>query len=435
MLAGVLIGRSIGPPPVAFPEPDEARDADAVRASVDEALDEPRAFPRAGRLIRIFEGLTPANAKGAAESISARSGRWDPVDLQLFLSAWALVDPLAAVREVESWPIRSRREIGLTIAMREWAASGGGIDAAAYFQSIRDPDTRAMAAGPLVRGWALSGDVQGALTLAHRLWHGQGQLDVVDGFVRGALLARGAEDVLALARAVEPNRRGAFEQRLARVALNLAGREDPQAAARLYAALLRESVSSEDAVEGGEEAGAGAERGAWLGGMLDRVAGLWRNQDARAALVWILTETADAPQAERLRALSETMSTWALRDPDAAVAWFETERGALDATGALDPVDSALVAGLVRARSRAQPAQAGRWAARIGEGVEGVDRLALMARVARLWARQDPEATLAWLEDLPRLDERQRARLRRAAERGARAGEPDPDESASDPMS
>ncbi|MBY0401775.1 hypothetical protein K2X89_15895, partial [Myxococcota bacterium] len=173
-LVAFSIGKGLGPAPIGFPDPSEARSADEMEAAVGEALAEPRAFPRTSALIRLYEGLSAANVEGAARAVEARAGEYDPVDLQLFLTAWTHLDPAAAMRAVQAWPIRSRRELGIRVVMREWAASGRQIEAGGYFDSLTDPTQRELAAGPLVRGWALAGDAEGALALALRFWEADG---------------------------------------------------------------------------------------------------------------------------------------------------------------------------------------------------------------------------------------------------------------------
>ena len=379
LLAGYFLGQSIGPAPVEFPDPTEARTAAEMEAAVNEALIEPRAFVRVGTLTRLFEGLSLENVDGAASAITTRAGRWDPIDLQLFLAAWIQLDPEAAIRNVTAWPIKSRRAIGLNLAIREWAASGEGIAAANYAQGMLDEDTRSKLAGPLVRGWALSGDFQGALNLTHRLYHADEARDVVDGFVRGVLQVRGAAPILKIAQQAAAQGEGPFEQRLVRVALNLAAREDAVAASKTYSEIT-----------------AGGPPPEYLKGHLDLLAGLRRNDDERGALTWVLSE---APGEERSIALTKTISTWATRDYDSAWTWFNEQRGpfSIDDTGVLEETDSVLLTGLVRKLARTSPPEASRWAMRIRPGG---DRDKMLSRVVRLWSHQDKVAVAVWVDDL-----------------------------------
>ncbi|MEE8166552.1 MAG: hypothetical protein V3T64_13365 [Myxococcota bacterium] len=393
LLLGFVVGRMVGPPAIVFPAVDEARDAVAMENAVRSALVEPRAFSRASTLIRLFEGLTQENVVGASRAVTARAAREDPVDLLLFLTAWVHLDPLAAVREVESWPIQSRREIGIKTAIREWAASGRQLEAADYFQTITDPDLRAAAAGPLVRGWALGGTAREALGLAQRLWNSEAQLDVVDGFVRGVLHSGGPEAAIGIAGTVAAKADGDFEQRLARVTLSLTGLEDPVAAAGLYDELTRMGPTE------------------WLSGSLARLAESWGNDDPQAALEWLLTR---ADSAERSGALGKTMGRWAIRDFDTAWAWFAIRRGAAQGDAALGATDSTLLAGLLRRMARIRPVEASRWVTRLRDAS---DRDGLMLRVAFFWSSFDPVSALQWIDGLT-LPAEQRDRLRQAVEGG-----------------
>ncbi|MBJ19129.1 MAG: hypothetical protein CL933_06845 [Deltaproteobacteria bacterium] len=392
LLLGYFLGGSAGPGAVEFPDPNEARDAAQMERAVAEALAEPRAFPRASRLIRLMEGINAENVEGAVRAVSARVAGGDPVDLQLVLTAWVHLDPHTAIDHVRGWPMRLHREIGIRTVIREWAASGGRIAAAAYFETVTDSDVRAIAAGPLVRGWALAGDNRGALELAHRLWHGEGQRDVVSGLMRGVLHASDTSGALALARSTDPNRRGQFERQLARDTLRLVGRENPVAAAAFYSEL-------EDAAQSD-----------WLAGSLAPLAGSWRNRDPQATLEWLLTRQEDS---ERLDALTKTIATWGRQDLEEAWAWFEARFGGASAEQDLSTLESTLLAGLLRSMARTHPSDAARWVGRIRAGE---DRSALFIRVSYFWSIEDGEAALDWIETLE-IPEELRARMLQAAER------------------
>lgn len=98
-LVGFYLGRSTGAPTIEFPDPDEGRSAAEMGEEVARTLREPRAFARASRLVRLFETLTTGNIEAAAQAVRQRAGDEDPVDLQLFLSAWTHLDATGAMRE------------------------------------------------------------------------------------------------------------------------------------------------------------------------------------------------------------------------------------------------------------------------------------------------------------------------------------------------
>lgn len=403
MMAGLgfFVGRGLAPSAIAFPDPEAGRSAEQMESEVAQALRESRAFPRASSLIRLFEGLTTENVEGAARAVRARSGERDPVDLQLFLTAWAHLDARAAMLEVQSWPIRSRRELGIRIVMREWAASGRALEAGNYYESLSDPDQRVLAAGPLVRGWVLGGDLEGALELARRFWESEPRIDVVEALLQGTLHRESAEGVLALARQLDPQAGGEFDQRIALTALRLAGRENPVATAAYYDELARNGPSP------------------WLAGNLVRIAGLLRNADPEAALEWLLPKPESA---ERSRALTETTGTWARRDLDAAWKWFEAHSSVdRDGNEPLSTTDSFMLVGLVRRMARTRPAEAAGWAVRLRPES---GRIAMLRRVAYFWSASDPTAADRWLAGLE-LKDAERARIDDAARWGrSQKGDP-----------
>lgn len=393
---GVLVGRGIGPAPVEFPSVEEARSETAMFEAVEDALREPRGFVRAATLTRLFEGLSPANLPGARRAIAARSAQSDPVDLQIFVSAWIQIEPEVAAREILSWPVKSRRQIAFNGAIREWAANGEGIAAANFVQQLEDLETRKAVLGPLVRGWALSGDVQGAVSLAERLWHEEDR-DVVDGFMRGLLHVAGPESTLDLVKQVLSRGQDPFQQRFVRVGLSLAGRESPEVAGELLSGAAEDGVLPE-----------------WLAPQLDETAKVWRATAPRETVEWLLDF---APGPIRNRALNESAGFWAVLDFESAWQWFQDERPAVRGTDELDGTDSALLAGLIRKLARLRPPEAAEWLPRLREGPL---RDAMARRIAFFWGAQDQSAASAWIDGLA-LSEKVSAPLREAVKRGVRS--------------
>ncbi len=375
---GFLLGRAVGPAPMSFPESAQGLSAAEMETSVLDALAEPRSFVRASRLTRLFEGLTVDNAVGAGRAVATRAARWDPVDLQVYLGARMLLDPDRAVEEVLAWPTRARREIGLKIALREWAASGRRLEAVDFVQTSLDPQLRGLVAGPLVRGWALSGDFEGALDLARRLSRLEGRLDVVDGLARGVLHVGGTAAALDLVREADPELGEAFLVRLHRATFHLVAREDPEVAAAFY----QESLA------------AAASPPVWLEGMLDRLAEIWRNEDSAGAVDWLLA----LPRSEeRDRVLGETMADWGIRDFDETWTWFRNERGPFEGTDTVVADDAVLLAALLPKMARTRPEQAAAWVVRLEPGPI---RDAMLIRVARFWAASDLRAARRWIARL-----------------------------------
>lgn len=395
-LGGFYVGKSLGPAPVVFADPSSARSAEEMEAEVAKALAEPRAFVRASALIRLGEGLSIENVEGLVRAVRSNAADNDPVDLQILLTAWTHLDPEAAMREVQSWPIRSRRETGMRVVMREWAATGKTLEAGNYYDTLTDPEQRTLMASPLVRGWALSGDAKGALGLAQRFFDSEEHRDTVEALVRGLIHAEGAEAVFALARSLDPQTGGKFPRRLARTTLDLAGREDPVAASRYYDELVAAGPTSP-----------------WLDGSLAAIAGLLRNETPEAAIAW-LGPKGESP--ERNRALTETMAAWAKRDLDAAWSAFEAGHGdaIADPARALTATESAQLAGILQRMARVRPEQAAPLALRLRTRSERIEAL---RRVAYFWSMKAPAEVDRWLTSLD-LDGPDRARVDEAARWG-----------------
>jgi len=356
--------------------PDKDRNSSEMEEAVRSAMTEPRAFERSRTLTHVLSGLEEDNVDGALRGMRTRSEFLDPVDLQVFLSAWARFDAPAAMRAAENWPSKAGREIGMRIVMREWAASGQVIQAGNYYQSLPSPESKSLAAGPLIRGWALSGDIDGALKRARLFWDQGEPIDVVDGFVRGALVSSGSEQLLERAVAMEPNRGGGFERRLMRVTLNLGARENPQAVGAAYASLEGEYPPE------------------WLGGALSVIARPWAETEPESAVGWLL-ERVDTP--ERTVALKEVMRRWAVQDLDAAWSWWTAEANRED-DGSADPaLRTILLPPILRGMARIRPVEASQW---VGEIEKPVQRAVLIPRIAYFWAKQDPRDAQEWIDGL-----------------------------------
>ena len=406
LVCGFLLGRVWGPSTVAFPDPEEGRTAAEMEEAVGAALDEPRAFPRSSALIRLYEGMTLQNVQGAMRALDARAGRFDPVDLQLFLTAWAHLDGRSAANTVRGWSPRSKRDLGLQIVLREWAASGQVLEAADFFRTLSDPQVRGVAAGPLARGWALSGDLDGALGFAGPLWRHDEQVDVSEGLVRGALQAVGAANTLRWVSGLDSGTRGGFEDRVILAALRHGAQERPADAASLYTRLE----------------GNGDSR--WLARSLSPIANSWAGEDPSSALDWLV---ARAESRERARALAQVMRVWALEDYESAWAWMTArqERGDGSEASLRDPTRAArqiLLAQLIRRMAQVDPAEA---SSRLDEIEDPSKRETLVYRIAYFWAARDLEAARAWVEGLS-LTASQRAEAARALDRLGGRGEGDP---------
>ena len=70
LLLGYFLGQRVGPAPIEFPDAGEIRNAAEMEHAVAEALQMPRAFPRAVSLVGLLKGLNEDNVEGAVHSQS-----------------------------------------------------------------------------------------------------------------------------------------------------------------------------------------------------------------------------------------------------------------------------------------------------------------------------------------------------------------------------
>ena len=353
-----------------------------MESAVRDAMREVSAFDRSRTLGRVLSGLNPANVDGAVRGMRSDSDQLEPIDLQLLLSAWTRFDAFSALSEAERWPSKTGRELGMRIVMREWAASGRVLDAVNYYQTLQDPETRALLAGPLLRGWAMSGDVDGALERARRIWELGEAEDSVDGFVRGAVTALGPEEMLERMSTLQAAGSGDFEQRLMRSTLNLSAREIPAATAEVYSELAGDMPPE------------------WLHGALKVIALSWAETDPQAAIEWLLKQP---DRTERTVALKQIMRTWTLRDLDAAWGWWLAEKELADERGIENaPLRSILLAPALRSMAEFRPVEASKWVEQV---TKPEARMVLIQRIAHFWALRDPEQAQAWVDGLGLSDE------------------------------
>ncbi|MFP8871259.1 MAG: hypothetical protein VCB43_07440 [Myxococcota bacterium] len=373
---GFLAGLGVGFAALHMPNSESHRDQAAMKQSVAAALEIPSAFKRADLLYQTFSVLDAENVRGAEQAMRASAESLNAVDLQVFLSAWTEIDGLAAMSAASAWPSEAGRKVGMRIVMREWAASGHAIEAGDYYHTVQNVDAKSMLAGPLARGWALSGDVDGAQFRVRLMWEQGEPPNTVDGFVRGALHAEGAEALIERVVSLDPDQGGEFEQRLTRVALNLAARENPLAASQAYAD-LEKSLTSD-----------------WLHGALLNIARPWSETEPAAALEWLISRT---PSPERTLALKEIIRGWAIVDLGAAWQWWSTRTDWPQALPGEEPSRSIVLTALLRRMAKVQPHEAARW---VHEVEKAGPRQTLLLRIAHFWALRDATEAKNWIGDL-----------------------------------
>ena len=278
--------------------------AEEMEAALDHVIRVPLAFERSRELIRLLERLTPENIGGALQVVAEHQELWDPVDLQLLTSAWTAMDPIGAAEETQTWRPEIRSEVAFRLVIREWATGDRQLAAVEYVQTLPDERLYALAGGPLIRGWALSGDGDYALEMARLLWDSRTRLDVVDGYCRGVVQSEGPDRLLEIVEALDPALEDPFDQRLARIGLIVAAPLRPEQAAVLLSRLIP-----------GDE-----ERQARFEPVVPRIASSWQEKGFEAPADWLATLPSSR---SRNNALAALLRDWRASAPSEMGTWFE----------------------------------------------------------------------------------------------------------------
>ncbi|MFK7897822.1 MAG: hypothetical protein AB8G23_18445, partial [Myxococcota bacterium] len=259
--------------------------------------------------------------------------------------------------------------------------------------TLNDPEIRRIAAGPLVRGWVLSGDTAGARAIALQMWSLTPRIDMAEALVRGVLQKQGAPGLLEMVDGLPPvdGEASGFDQRVVQVSLSLAGLEMPQEAAARYAKFEAEGQSE------------------LLAGSLKRIATTWIRSDAPAALNWLGEREASE---ERDRALMDGMRIYALSDLEAAKA--RRSKPVVTGDAKAEMVEQLELDPLLRRWARVDPEGAALWLDR----VTNLDQRAnLASRIVFFWAPKDRAAATGWLATQAYLTAEQRKEAEQAIER------------------
>ena len=276
-IAGFLIGRSIGPAPIEFSDPSDAPDARSMERAVREALAEPRAFPRTVALSQLMQKLSAENVDGARAVFDEKIAIAQSQDAQIFLAAWTHLDPYSAFDATLGWKSDKRREYGVGVIVREWAASGKAVEALTYLRQEADVETAKHAVIPLIRGWAQSGDIGGATRLAVDLARTGGEYPgLEEGLVRGVLGSKRVEETIRWAEDLAARDDSELGPAILQTSLLLVAAQAPERAIRWYEALEPRS---------------------WTQPILPTITGHWVDEDPRAAMTWRRCCCTQAPTA------------------------------------------------------------------------------------------------------------------------------------------
>lgn len=376
--------------PEAAPAPETARPASSVPEPSERPmhydefvrlLAEPDPFKRIERLAEWLPTLDEASLPAVRE-ILAQAGHLelDGAEYGLLMSFWSLYEPAEAANFALSDSPRGYRVTSTHAAVTRWFQVDPEAALPAVQTFAQQPnDWGAAAQIAMVRGWYESGQ-PGLLDYIHGLGDSFERQRALRAYANAVVRRDGAEKVVEWVESIDRN-----DDRYRLEAYRAAGKA--LAAFDVAAAVAFCDAHCEE------------EHGANLRTL---IAERWVRHDPGAALEWLAT----SPEGQDTSfAIRSTYATWAMLNPDPAVAWFKkrTENGMPEWLTPAVPVYSS-VAG-------EKDAQEGiKWASTIEDER---DREWAIAEVARKWWEREPEQAEAWLErdDTP-LSEEMRRRVR-----------------------
>ena len=380
-----------------------------------EILSEPGQTSRIMSLLEYYSDLDPSEFEGEVQKLQGLPMSQRMLAMNLLFSRWAENDPKGSWERSQQmgFPEMFMARAG---AVSGWAASNPEALAREYSNDPNEfgmgpggrgkGDTAAMIAGE----WAKQ-NPDAALKWAQTLDEGEAA-DAIGG-IFNELSQKDPQEALRMAATLDDNARGdAYESIAASWAISdyaaadrwISSLGEGQGKVRFAAIESLANASPSQAARETAKLPAGEERDE----LVAEVSREWARQDAPSAFEW-LTESGSEGAVEE--GIGRVVGALAREDPERVLDY-------IDSQDAGEVRDNA-VQGYVYGNRDASPADT----IRLAETISGEeDRQRAVTRVAYEWAREDPQATLQYLETTEVIGEESRQRISEMAERAA-AGE------------
>ena len=380
-----------------------------------EILSEPGQTSRIMSLLEYYSDLDPSEFEGEVQKLQGLPMSQRMLAMNLLFSRWAENDPKGSWERSQQmgFPEMFMARAG---AVSGWAASNPEALAREYSNNPNEfgmgpggrgkGDTAAMIAGE----WAKQ-NPDAALKWAQTLDEGEAA-DAIGG-IFNELSQKDPQEALRMAATLDDNARGdAYESIAASWAISdyaaadrwISSLGEGQGKVRFAAIESLANASPSQAARETAKLPAGEERDE----LVAEVSREWARQDAPSAFEW-LTESGSEGAVEE--GIGRVVGALAREDPERVLDY-------IDSQDAGEVRDNA-VQGYVYGNRDASPADT----IRLAETISGEeDRQRAVTRVAYEWAREDPQATLQYLETTEVIGEESRQRISEMAERAA-AGE------------
>ena len=391
--------------------PRAARSSGGLR----EILSEPGQTSRIMSLLEYYSDLDPSQFESEVQKLQGLPMSQRMLAMNLLFSRWAENDPKGSWERSQQmgFPEMFMARAG---AVSGWAASNPEALAQEY---SNNPDEFGMGPGGRGRGdtaamiageWAKQ-NPEAALKWAQTL-DDREAADAISG-VFSELSQQDPQEALRMAATLDDNARGdAYESIAASWAISdyaaadqwINSLSEGQGKVRFAAIESLANASPSQAARETTKLPAGEERD----DLVAEVSREWARQDAPAAFEW-LTESGSEGAVEE--GIGRVVGALSREDPERVLDY-------IDSQDAGEVRDNA-VQGYIYGNRDAPAAET----IRLAETISGEDdRQRAVTRVAYEWAREDPEATLQYLETTDSIGEDSRERIAEMAERAA-AGE------------
>ena len=378
---------AITPPAETAAVPPAETATEVIREKLDEIVRDPDVYARTRRLATLVPTLGPEAVPAVVEILDDPTFVLRDIEIGLLVRYWAAHQPEEATHWAANVSSLTYREGAVFAALSAWAA----VDPRAAVNTslpwtMEEPMYQRIVPIAVVRGWHAGGDTAGLEEWMRSLDPSTFRQVAITTYVRILVEQQGMEAAMRWAESRPEDAQGeSYKLDAFRRTVHVLASIDIPTVARWcdihcygpYGKNMRSIIARKWVWHGD-----GAESMAWL-------------KDTR-------------PGIERNHAVRHAYALWTREDPDAALAWFADQAAAGD-TEWLQTVYP-VVARLLAPKD---PAEAMKWAARIPNEAESE---MFMIGVARVWRGVDEAAAEAWLEQSP-LSEEAREKARTLAKR------------------
>ncbi len=357
-LMGLAVGGALG-----WSQSEETVDLSALELEVAAALRTIDPVTRRTALLDALAKTRPETVDAIRAGFARESRFADSCSVPVYAAAWARFDAMSAFDSaIRDWSSAKRGQVTSEVAHTLGLA--GRVDRAKHLISkLTTPRVQFPTWAGLVRGMLESGDLEGATDLLVDQPDSSDRNRMIESFLTHFVRHQDLDGMVDWVDSIPADTPRKVKKSTFRLATRYLASASPERAVAWIEAQPEDAEYADVAdIAVAEE---------------------WIEQDAPAAMEWIMARTTPG---DRTLAMRNTLRRFIQHSPSEAAAWMEQQQP-------LGDVELGIPA-LVRVLREDQPAEAVAWAERISDPK---DRERLITRVAGQWMASDPEAARAWV--------------------------------------